>query len=190
MSDTITLLVVGDGPVAEALLPMAGLLGWECRAATELPEALAALPDADAVVVTSHHAEVDAPAIKAALAAIGSDAGGPTYLGGMGSRRTQARRREWLLANGVTEADLARVHGPAGIAIGADPAAGDRAVDPRRGGRGAARGRSWGVAQGHRRDRSTPTCRPAPPPAPPADPRTPPVQTPGRFLDAENRPDV
>ena len=39
----------------------------------------------------------------------------------MGSRRTQARRRDWLLANGVTEADLARVHGPAGIAIGADP---------------------------------------------------------------------
>lgn len=118
MSDTLTLLVVGDGPVAEALVPMAGLLGWECRAATELPESLAALPDADAVVVTSHHAEVDGPAIKAALVAL---APGSTYLGAMGSRRTQARRREWLLANGVTEADLERVHGPAGIAIGADP---------------------------------------------------------------------
>ena len=28
---------------------------------------------------------------------------------------------KWLLANGVTETELARVHGPAGLAIGADP---------------------------------------------------------------------
>ena len=115
MSETNILLVVGNGPVAEVLAPMAGLLGWECRVATELAETLAALPTSDAVVVTSHHAEVDGPAIKAALAA------GTPYVGAMGSRRTQARRREWLLGNGVTEADLERVHGPAGLAIGADP---------------------------------------------------------------------
>ena len=62
MSDARTLLVVGDGPVADVLLPMAGLLGWECLNAVDLAGALAALPSADAVVVTSHHAEVDAPA--------------------------------------------------------------------------------------------------------------------------------
>jgi xanthine/CO dehydrogenase XdhC/CoxF family maturation factor len=115
MSETNTLLVVGDGPVADVLVPLAGLLGWECRAATELPEALAGLSDADAVVVTSHHAEVDGPAIRAALAA------DTPYIGAMGSRRTQDRRREWLLGNGVAEGDLVRVHGPAGLAIGADP---------------------------------------------------------------------
>ncbi len=38
----------------------------------------------------------------------------------MGSRRTQARRREWLLANDVAEADLAALHAPIGLDIGAD----------------------------------------------------------------------
>jgi xanthine dehydrogenase accessory factor len=115
MSEDRTLLVVGDGPVADVLLPMAGLLGWQPLHAVDLAGALAALPSADAVVVTSHHAEVDAPAVKAALEA------GTPYVGGMGSRATQERRRTWLLGNGVSEDDLARVHGPAGLAIGADP---------------------------------------------------------------------
>ena len=38
----------------------------------------------------------------------------------MGSRKTQERRREWLLANGVTEAALATVRAPIGLDIGAD----------------------------------------------------------------------
>ena len=38
----------------------------------------------------------------------------------MGSRRTQTRRREWLLANGVTEDALAALHAPIGLDIGAD----------------------------------------------------------------------
>jgi xanthine dehydrogenase accessory factor len=108
------LLVVGDGPVSERLAPMAGMLGWEAMVAATLPEALAGVRTADAVVVTSHHAEVDGPAIAAALAAE------PAYVGAMGSRKTQARRREWLLANGMSEDELARVHGPAGLDIGAD----------------------------------------------------------------------
>ncbi len=108
------LLVVGDGPVSDALAPMAGLLGWQPVVAVTLPEVLAAMPTAGAVVVTSHHAEVDGPAIKAALAA------GTAYLGAMGSRKTQARRREWLLADGLSEADLEPLHGPAGLDIGAD----------------------------------------------------------------------
>jgi xanthine/CO dehydrogenase XdhC/CoxF family maturation factor len=108
------LLVVGDGPVAEKLAPMAGLLGWSTTVAVTLPEVLSALPDADAVVVTSHHSEVDAPAIAAAVSA------GTSYIGAMGSRKTQARRREWLQANGVPDEQLAAVHGPAGLDIGAD----------------------------------------------------------------------
>ena len=108
------LLVVGDGPVADALVPMAELLGWSATAVTTMAEVEPALPGCDAVVVTSHDEDVDAAAIARALQE------GPAYLGGMGSRRTQARRREWLLGHGVTEEQLATVHGPAGLDIGAD----------------------------------------------------------------------
>ena len=112
--DAQSLLVVGDGPVADALVPMAELLGWRTTVAATLDEASAALPDAQAVVVTSHDSEVDAPALAAAITAR------PAYIGAMGSRGRQAQRKKWLLAHGVTEADLAAVHGPAGLDIGAN----------------------------------------------------------------------
>jgi xanthine/CO dehydrogenase XdhC/CoxF family maturation factor len=107
-------LIVGEGPVAEVLAPMVAGLGWESTATTTLAESEAAMSAADAVVVTSHHEDVDGPAIRAALAA------GTPYVGAMGSRRTQARRREWLLANGVTEGELSDLHAPVGLDIGAD----------------------------------------------------------------------
>ncbi len=106
--------MVGDGPVSAALSPMLSTMGWAPRTATTLPEVLAALPTAGAVVVLSHHDEVDAPAIAAALAA------GTTYVGAMGSRRTQARRREWLLHHDVTEDALAALRAPIGLDLGAD----------------------------------------------------------------------
>jgi xanthine dehydrogenase accessory factor len=108
------LLVVGDGPVGEALVPMAEQLGWRTTVAATLPEVAAALPSVRAVVVTSHDDAVDAAAIGAALDA------DVDYLGAMGSRGRQARRREWLLAHGVAEERLAQVRGPAGLDIGAD----------------------------------------------------------------------
>lgn len=107
-----SLLVVGDGPVSDALLPQAQLLGWAPVLVTTYDEVVAAIGKADAVVVTSHREDVDAPALKLALERQ------PVYIGGMGSRRTQARRQAWLAANGVT--DLDRIHGPAGLDIGAD----------------------------------------------------------------------
>jgi xanthine/CO dehydrogenase XdhC/CoxF family maturation factor len=112
--DSQSLLLVGAGPVAEALVPMAELLGWRTTFAATLDEAKAALPTAQAVVVTSHDSDVDAPALAAAVAA------GPAYIGAMGSRNRQAQRREWMLANGVAESDLDAVHGPAGLDIGAN----------------------------------------------------------------------
>ena len=112
--DSQSLLVVGDGPVAEALVPLAELLGWDTTVVGTLEQARAAVPSAQAVVVTSHDSDVDAPALAAAIAAR------PAYIGAMGSRGRQAQRREWLLANGTAEADLAAVHGPAGLDIGAN----------------------------------------------------------------------
>jgi len=114
MTDALAVLVVGDGPVATAIAPMLTALGWSPTTATTLEEVERALPGADAVVVLSHHDEVDAPAIRAALRA------GTPYVGAMGSRRTQARRRDWLLAHGVTDEELGALRAPIGLDIGAD----------------------------------------------------------------------
>jgi xanthine dehydrogenase accessory factor len=107
-------LIVGEGPVADALTPMLATLGWDATTATTLADSESTIPSADAVVVTSHHEDVDGPAIRAALAA------GTSYVGAMGSRRTQARRREWLVEHGVTDGELSALHAPVGLDIGAD----------------------------------------------------------------------
>lgn len=114
MAGSYEVLVVGEGPVAAALTPMVAAVGWTPTVATSLDEVRAGLGAADAVVVLSHHDGLDAPAIAAALAA------GTPYVGAMGSRKTQARRREWLLANGVTADALAHLRAPVGLDIGAD----------------------------------------------------------------------
>jgi len=108
------LLVVGDGPVSDALGSIAAVLGLQTVVAGTTEEVAAALPASTAVVVTSHHEGLDAPALAAALAA------GPAYVAAMGSRRTQQRRHDWLAAHGVTDAELAALHAPAGLDIGAD----------------------------------------------------------------------
>ena len=109
------LLVVGAGPVSDAIAPMAEVLGWQCEVVDDLDAARSALPGVSAVVVTSHHDGVDAPALAAAL-----ETPSVRYIGAMGSRRTQQRRRDWLSDNGVDEAAQAPIHGPAGLDIGAD----------------------------------------------------------------------
>jgi xanthine dehydrogenase accessory factor len=111
-----TLVVVGEGLIAEALGGAGALLDWTVRVVPNVDEAVAVasgLRASDALVVLSHDREVDGPALAAAL---GSAAG---YVGALGSRRTQAARREWLTDFGVTEADQDRIHGPAGLDIDA-----------------------------------------------------------------------
>jgi xanthine dehydrogenase accessory factor len=71
-----------------------------------------ALGPRDAVLVFSHDAKLDEPAIQAAL---GSQAG---YVGALGSRRTTAERHRRLLEAGVAPGDLARLHAPCGLDIG------------------------------------------------------------------------
>ncbi len=67
-----------------------------------------------AVVTLSHDPKIDDPALCAALE---SDV---FYIGALGSRRTNAKRHERMLAQGYSEAQLARIHAPVGLAIGAD----------------------------------------------------------------------
>jgi xanthine/CO dehydrogenase XdhC/CoxF family maturation factor len=111
MPQSCSVRIVGDGPVADALVAMTSTLGWDVTSTTD---DVSVPPGVDALVVTSHHDGVDAPAIRSGLDA------GIAYIGGMGSRRTQERRRAWLLSDGVTEEQLARVHAPIGLDIGAN----------------------------------------------------------------------
>ena len=130
----LRLIVIGAVHVAQALAPLASTLGMavsivdprsgfataERFEGVELldlwpDEAMARLrPDAHTAVVTlSHESRIDDPALHAALS-------GPAfYVGALGSRRTQAARRERLAALGHDAATLARLHGPVGLAIGA-----------------------------------------------------------------------
>ena len=107
------LVIVGDGLIADALVASAQLLGWSTEVANDAAAAdlVEPLASCDGVVVLSHDRAVDGPVLAAALS---GDAG---YVGALGARHTQSARADWLAAHGVT--DLARIHGPAGLDLGA-----------------------------------------------------------------------
>lgn len=129
------LFVYGAVDTAEALCAAAKLLGWRTIVADARPrfatrdrlpsadeilvlwpeEALAHVaPDAaTSVVVLTHDDKFDLPLVRGALE---TEA---IYLGWLGSRRNQERRRGLLLEDGVAEEDLERVSGPSGLDIGA-----------------------------------------------------------------------
>jgi xanthine dehydrogenase accessory factor len=129
------LFVYGAVDTAEALCAAAKAIGWrtivgDARAkfatreripsADELlvawPEdALATVqPDhATAIVVLTHDDKFDVPLLVGALS------GDAFYVGALGSRRNQERRRGRLLEAGVDESALDRISGPAGLDIGA-----------------------------------------------------------------------
>jgi xanthine dehydrogenase accessory factor len=130
------LLVIGAVDTAEAICVAAKQLGWrtivaDARAKFATRERI---PSADqllvawpqdaieqvkpdyqtAVVVLTHDDKFDVPALQGALATEAF------YIGALGSRRNQERRRERLLEAGVEEQELERVSGPTGLDIGAD----------------------------------------------------------------------
>jgi xanthine dehydrogenase accessory factor len=72
-----------------------------------------ALTQRDAICVLTHDPKFDVPAIVSALE---TDVG---YIGVMGSRRTHRERLERLVAEGVTTDDIARLHSPIGLDLGA-----------------------------------------------------------------------
>jgi xanthine dehydrogenase accessory factor len=129
------LFVYGAVDTADALCAAAKAIGWRAvvadaraRFATSrrLPnadevivawpeEALAQVaPDhTTAIVVLTHDDKFDLPLLTGALATEAY------YIGALGSRRNQERRRERLLEAGVDESELERISGPAGLDIGA-----------------------------------------------------------------------
>lgn len=66
-----------------------------------------------AVIALTHDPKLDDPALAAALR---SEC---FYIGALGSRRNHAGRCERLKQQGFTDSDVARIHGPIGLAIGA-----------------------------------------------------------------------
>lgn len=73
-----------------------------------------ALRTCAALLVVSHDPKFDLPALRAGLLS-------PVrYIGLLGSRRSQAARRDSLREMGFSESDLARIHGPAGLDLGAN----------------------------------------------------------------------
>ena len=82
---------------------------WPDKALAEEPLAAEA-----AVVTLSHDPKIDDPALRAALSS------NAFYIGALGSRQTHAARRQRLAALGFSDAQLARIHAPIGLDIGAD----------------------------------------------------------------------
>src|SRR6185437_10811575 len=74
---------------------------------------LGGIDRATAIAVLTHDPKLDDAALVLALR---SNAG---YIGAMGSRRAQEKRRERLLAKGIEEAEMERISAPIGLEIGA-----------------------------------------------------------------------
>ena len=128
------LVITGAVHVSQALAPIARLLGYdvtivdprtafatierfpEVKVIAEWPDV--ALPPLGidrytAFGALTHDPKIDDPALLHALA---RDC---FYIGALGSKKTHARRVGRLKQQGVTDTDIARIHAPIGLAIGA-----------------------------------------------------------------------
>jgi xanthine dehydrogenase accessory factor len=136
IADAPTLVMIGGVHIAVALASMARTVGFRTvivdprrsfgsgERFPEVDQLIQAWPGAafeqvalapqTAVVMLTHDPKIDDPALDIAL---NSPA---LYVGALGSRKTHAARRERLLAAGLTEAQIGRVHGPIGLDIGAE----------------------------------------------------------------------
>jgi xanthine dehydrogenase accessory factor len=128
------LVIFGGVHIAVALVPLARALGYRTIVADGRPAFLTPerFPDADQrilawpeeafeqigldascyVCILSHDPKFDEPALQLALRSPAR------YIGAIGSRKTQASRRDWLRSEGFGDADIARVHGPIGLELG------------------------------------------------------------------------
>ncbi len=130
----LRLVVVGAVHITQALLPMARIAGYDplvidpreaFASSDRFPgetlvhdwpdEAVEAhgLDSRTALVLLTHDPKLDDPALHAALR---SDC---FYIGALGSTRTHAKREARLIEAGFTADEIARIHGPIGLDIGA-----------------------------------------------------------------------
>ncbi|TMV08868.1 XdhC family protein [Ruegeria sediminis] len=130
----LRLIVVGAVHIAQALVPMARIAGYdpviidprEAFASdkrfpgetilTDWPDEAVAKLGLDArtaMVLLTHDPKLDDPALKAALGA------GVFYIGALGSTRTHAKRVARMYEAGFTDEQIGRIHGPIGLDIGA-----------------------------------------------------------------------
>jgi xanthine dehydrogenase accessory factor len=131
---TAKLVIIGAVHISQALAPLARSLGYDVtvvdpRTAFASPErfpgvnVIAEWPDValpplnvdhyTAFVAVTHDPKVDDPAL---LHAFARDC---FYIGALGSRKTHAKRGERLKAQGISDAQFARIHAPIGLNIGA-----------------------------------------------------------------------
>ncbi len=128
------LVVVGATHVAVALVPLARRLGYRTIVADGRGAFLTRerFPDADELIpawpeeafdrigldgtcyvcILSHDPKFDEPALRLVLRSPAA------YIGALGSRKTQAERRDRLAAEGFTAHEIARIHGPIGLDLG------------------------------------------------------------------------
>lgn len=131
---TAKLVIIGAVHISQALAPLARSLGYDVTvvdprtafaSAERFPDVslIAEWPDValpplnvdhyTAFVAVTHDPKVDDPALLHALA---RDC---FYIGALGSRKSHAKRGERLKAQGATDADIAKIHAPIGLNIGA-----------------------------------------------------------------------
>ena len=130
----LRLVVVGAVHIAQALVPMARIAGYdpvliEPRGSFGAPErfpgetiledwpdeavAQLGLDARTALVLLTHDPKLDDPALEAGLRAE------CFYLGALGSTRTHAKRVDRMTEAGFTADQIGRIHGPVGLDIGA-----------------------------------------------------------------------
>jgi xanthine dehydrogenase accessory factor len=129
-----TLVIFGGVHIAAALVPLAKALGYRTVVADGREAFLSRerFPDADELVlawpeeafakigldaatfvcVLSHDPKFDEPALEIALRSQAA------YIGAIGSRKTQAKRRDRLKAAGFSDSAISRLHGPIGLDLG------------------------------------------------------------------------
>ncbi|EAU44828.1 XdhC family protein [Salipiger bermudensis] len=130
----LRLIVVGAVHIAQALVPMARIAGYD-PAIVDPRETFGAqarfpgetllndwpdeaveqlgLDSRTALVLLTHDPKLDDPALTLALRS------GCFYIGALGSTRTHAKRVARMQEAGFSEAEIARIHGPVGLDIGA-----------------------------------------------------------------------
>lgn len=109
-----TLVAAGPGPVGDAVARMADVLGWRVHRTPDPGSAIplvVGLTVLDSLVVTGHDDELAGRIMEAGLS---SRAG---YIGVVAPQARQEARLSWLTDRNV--GGLERIHGPAGLDIGA-----------------------------------------------------------------------